>query len=92
MAGPPLVVALARHLAVAVSNCSGTGHLLAAGGAPMVSLFGPTNPKKFAPYTPSLRVLTAQQFGGTTMDSIPADAVLGAVDAQVAGGPAGAGV
>jgi len=55
----------------------------------MVSLFGPTNPKKFAPYTPSLRVLTAQQFGGTTMDSIPADAVLGAVDAQVAAGPAG---
>ncbi len=89
MAGPPLVVALARHLAVAVSNCSGTGHLLAAGGAPMVSLFGPTNPGKFAPYTPSLSVLTAQQFGGTTMDSIPADAVLRAVDAHVAVGPAG---
>jgi hypothetical protein len=56
-----------------------------------VSLFGPTNPGKFAPYTPSLSVLTAQQFGGTTMDSIPADAVLGAVDAHVAAGPAGAG-
>ncbi len=90
MTGPPLVVALARHLAVAVSNCSGTGHLLAAGGAPMVSLFGPTNPGKFAPYTPNLSVLTAQQFGGTSMDSIPADAVLRAVDAHVAAKPAGA--
>ena len=50
----------------------------------MVSLFGPTNPKKFAPYTPRLSVLTAQQFGGTSMDAIPADAVLRAVDARPA--------
>ncbi len=50
----------------------------------MVSLFGPTNPKKFAPYTPRLSVLTAQQFGGTSMDAIPADAVLRAVNARPA--------
>ncbi len=81
--GPPLVVALARHLAVAVSNCSGTGHLLAAGGAPMVSLFGPTDPAKFAPYTPDLTVLRAQDFGAGGIEAIPLDAVGGAVDARL---------
>ena len=43
--GPCLVVALAERVSAAVANCSGAGHLLAAGGAPMVSLYGPTRPR-----------------------------------------------
>ncbi len=85
--GPPLVVALAHRLAVAVSNCSGTGHLLAAGGAPMVSLFAPTDPAKFAPYTPDLTVLRAQDFAAdgaaVGIEAIPLDAVGAAVDARL---------
>ena len=85
--GPPLVVALAHRLAVAVSNCSGTGHLLAAGGAPMVSLFAPTDPAKFAPYTPDLTAIRAQDFAadgaGVGIEAIPLDAVSGAIDARL---------
>ncbi|MCH9050828.1 MAG: glycosyltransferase family 9 protein [Proteobacteria bacterium] len=85
--GPPLVVALARRLAVAVSNCSGTGHLLAAGGAPMVSLFAPTDAAKFAPYTPDLTVIRAQDFAGDGIEAIPLDAVSDAVDARLPAPP-----
>jgi ADP-heptose:LPS heptosyltransferase len=72
---PMLTIALARRLRAAVANDSGTGHMLAAGDAPLVSLFGPTAPEKFAPTTPRLRVLRAQDFGGATMAAIPAEAV-----------------
>ncbi len=85
--GPPFVVALARQLAVAVSNCSGTGHLLAAGGAPMVSLFAPTDPAKFAPYTPDLTAIRAQDFGADGIEAIPLDAVSAAVDARLPAPP-----
>lgn len=78
---PLLTVALARRLAVAVANDSGTGHLLAAGEAPLVSLFGPTAADKFAPFVRSGRVLTAEAFGGPAIERIPLDAVQGAVAA-----------
>ena len=85
-AGPPLTVALGRRLAAAVSNCSGAGHLLAAGGVPMVSLYGPTDPRKFLPYTPHITAITAQQFGGETISKIPRDAVLDAIEIRLSAG------
>lgn len=72
---PALTIALARRLAAAVANDSGAGHMLAAGDVRLVSLFGPTSPDKFAPMTPVLRVLRAQDFGGEAMAAIPVDAV-----------------
>ena len=72
---PMLTIALARRLKAAVANDSGGGHMLAAGDVPLVSLFGPTAPAKFAPLCPRLVVLRAQDFGGETMDRIPVDAV-----------------
>ncbi len=80
---PALTVALGARLKVAVANCSGTGHMLAAGGVPMVSLYGPSNPGKFAPYTPHIRTLSALDFGGKTTDAIPAQAVADAIAAQI---------
>jgi ADP-heptose:LPS heptosyltransferase len=76
---PLLTVALARRLAVAVANDSGTGHLLAAGEAPLVSLFGPTAADKFAPFVRAGRVLTAAAFGGPAIDRIPLDVVQQAI-------------
>ena len=76
---PPLTIALAERLAAAVANDSGTGHMLAAGGTPLVSLFGPTAPEKFAPSARQLTVIRAQQFGSDQMTAIPVLPVLEAV-------------
>lgn len=86
--GPCLAAALGERLAAAVANCSGAGHLLAAGGAPMVSLFGPTRPEKYGPFARALICLKAQDYGSNEIDAIPLDAVAAAVERQVAIGPA----
>ena len=81
LAGPPLAMALAGRLTAAVANCSGIGHILAAGGAPLISLFGPTRPSKFAAYTPDLTILRAQTFdSGGAIDAIPLAAVSDALE------------
>jgi ADP-heptose:LPS heptosyltransferase len=79
-AEPLLTVALAGRLSAAVANDSGGGHLLAAGGVPLVSLFGPTSPAKFAPLARRLTIVTAQEFGGADMAAIPVEAVAAAVE------------
>ncbi len=86
--GPSLVVALAERASAAVANCSGTNHLLAAGGAPMVSLYGPTRPEKYAPFSRALVCLKAQDFGSDNIEAIPLSAVAAALEQQVAIGPA----
>jgi ADP-heptose:LPS heptosyltransferase len=89
-AGPSLTAALGQRLSAAVANCSGTGHLLAAGGAPMVSLYGPTRPEKYGPFARALICLKAQDYGADRIDAIPLEAVAAAVERQVAIGPAAA--
>lgn len=77
---PMLTIALGRRLGAAVANDSGTGHMLAAADMPLVSLFGPTPPSKFAPAVRTGRVIRAQDFGGESMDHIPVAAVAKALD------------
>jgi len=77
---PMLTIALGRRLRAAIANDSGTGHMLAAAEIPLISLFGPTPPDKFAPAAARLTVLRAQDFGGIAMDAIP----LAAVEAALA--------
>jgi len=78
--GPSLLMALAGRLEMAIANCSGTGHMLAAGGASMVSLFGPTRPEKIAPYAKRLKILRAQDHGSEDISSIPTGAVSRAIE------------
>lgn len=80
---PWLTIALGRHLRAAVVNDCGAAHLLAAANVPLVSLFGPTRAKKFAPATPKLTVIMAQQWGGNSMDLIPLAAVTDAIDSMM---------
>jgi len=54
----------------------------------MVSLFGPTRPEKYAPFSRALICLKAQDYGSDRIDVIPLDAVIAAVERQVAIGPA----
>jgi ADP-heptose:LPS heptosyltransferase len=82
---PLLTMAIARRLSVAVANDSGLGHLIAAAGTPLVSLFGPTSPEKFAPQATRLTILRAQDFGAPAMTAIPEAAVLAAVLAAAGG-------
>ena len=71
---PMLTIALSKRLRAAVSNDSGTGHLFAVGGVPVVILYGVTAPKKFRPMTDRLTIIRAQDFGGREMSRIPVDA------------------
>lgn len=84
-APPHLTIALGQRLQAAVANDSGGGHMMAASGCPLVSLFGPTDPQKFAPLTPRLVLLRAQTFGGSEMQAIPKTAVLAALEALLRG-------
>ena len=58
---------------------AGTGHLLAAADIPLLSLFGPTGPAKFAPYVTRGAVLTAQEYGAEEMAAIQVEPVAGAL-------------
>jgi ADP-heptose:LPS heptosyltransferase len=81
---PILTLALAGRLAAAVTGDGGAGHILAEGGAPMVSLWGPTDVAKFHPMARRLKIVRAQSYGGDTMDRIPVDGVDAALDALLA--------
>jgi ADP-heptose:LPS heptosyltransferase len=82
-ASPLYTMAVARRLALAVTNDCGTAHILASVECPLVSLFGPSSAAKFAPLTPDLTLLKAQDFGGTEMGDLPLEAVQAAVDAKL---------
>jgi ADP-heptose:LPS heptosyltransferase len=77
---PLLTIALAMRMRAAVSNDSGGGHLVACGGVPLVSLWGPTVMEKAPPQTPVLRTVLARDFGDSTMEAIPVDAVDAALE------------
>jgi len=84
---PLVTIALAQRLTASLANDAGAGHMLAAGDRALVSLFGPTDPAKFAPDAKRSTVLRAQDFGGHTMDAIPLDAVVAALQSSI-GAPA----
>lgn len=52
-------IEILRSATVVVSNDSGPMHLAAAVGAPVVGIFGPTNPVKWRPWGERTRVVTA---------------------------------
>jgi ADP-heptose:LPS heptosyltransferase len=81
-----LTFALGRRLAAAVGNDSGCGHLLAATGIPVVSLFGPTNHKKWRPRGERSIIVRAEDFCSRSMAGIPIEAVVAAVLRAVSAG------
>jgi ADP-heptose:LPS heptosyltransferase len=86
--GPLLVVALASRLAAAVANDAGPGHMLAAGGAPLLSLQGVRRKAvKFHPAASRLKMLIAEDFGAALdMSAIPLEEAARALDALIAEG------
>jgi len=83
--GPLLVIALAGRLKAAAANDAGPGHMLAAGGAPLLSLQR-THwlATKFKPSAPRLSLLVAEDFGEGGMTAIPVEAAWEALRALAA--------
>jgi ADP-heptose:LPS heptosyltransferase len=89
--GPLLVVALASRLAAAVANDAGPGHMLAAGGAPLLTLQRDRRRAvKFHPAARRLKMLIAEDFpggGGLDMEAIPLEEAERALAALIADAP-----
>ena len=81
---PLYTIALAERVHASVSNDSGVGHMIALGGKPLVSLFGPTIPEKFMPMSDNLTIIEAKTFGGREMSFIPYDAVAHSLSVSLA--------
>lgn len=58
--------ALLQRASVVVANDTGPGHLAAALGTPLISLIGPTNAARWAPWGPSVHVLQRPPRPGPT--------------------------
>ena len=76
--------AVAARCTAGVANDAGPGHMIAAAGIPLLSLFGPTPPAKFSPVAARSVVLRAQEFGGAEMSRIPLEAVDAALERLIA--------
>lgn len=80
-AGPVLTIALAARLGAAVAADAGPGHMMAVGGAPLVSLFRERRKAdKFLPAAPRVEPLVAEDWGDKAIDRIPVDAVDAALE------------
>jgi ADP-heptose:LPS heptosyltransferase len=83
--GPLLVIALAGRLSAAVANDAGPGHMLAAGGAPLLSLQKDRRKAvKFRPAAARLEMLVAEDYGHD-MAALPSDAVEAALARLMSG-------
>jgi len=75
-----LSLALAERINAGVANDSGTGHIFATAGQPLISLFGHSNAEKFVHAASHRVTIFARNFGGTEMHRIPVTAVAEAID------------
>ena len=79
MADPvSLSLAIGERLSAAVTHCSGAAHLLANVDVPLVTLYGPTDPARFLPWTPRVVAVRAADngrcgnLGAITIDDVSA--------------------
>ncbi len=74
---PALVTALTSRLETAISIDNGIMHMMALANVPMIVLFGPTSPEKFAPKNNYTKILDSKKIHKTKdINSIGVDEVL----------------
>ena len=77
MSSPALVTALSSRLEKAISIDNGVMHMIGLANIPMIVLFGPTNPEKFAPGYKSSVVLDSKKlYNAKNISSITVEDVL----------------
>lgn len=76
----PYYLALAERMIVILGNDCGPMHLLNCAVQPMVMLFGDTNPDRYGPRRAGVKILRAQQWGASYVNTIPVEAVIQAMD------------
>ena len=59
-----------QAIVVVVAKDSGTDHLFGAGACPIVSLFGPTDPRRWAPFAALQKTVWTREFGGGAILSV----------------------
>ena len=74
--GPALVIALAERIKCALANDSGTAHMIDAGGAPIVKVFGKSLPGKYTGLTPGSLNIDSRAFGSTDINEITSNYVI----------------
>ncbi len=80
---PEFTILFAKYCKLGISNDTGCGHLLSNAGVPMISLFGPTNYKKFSPLDPFNKNinLSSKNFSNTNdIKDIPTEAVVHSIN------------
>ena len=74
---PALVVCLGKRLDFAISIDNGVMHMLSLSKVPMITLFGPTDPEKFAPkYSRSITLDSKKLYNTKNVSAITVDDVL----------------
>ena len=66
LASPALVTALASRLEMAISIDNGIMHMMSLSDVPMIVLFGPTKPEKFAPNKDKITILDSKKLYETS--------------------------
>lgn len=73
---PRFTIALAARMVFSISNDSGGGHLMAAGGRPLLTLYGHTSADKFKSPFCDHRALVARNIGRADISDIQVDDVM----------------
>ena len=60
LSGPPLITAISTRLDQAISIDNGIMHMIGLANIPLITLFGPTNSKKFAPKIAQIDILDSK--------------------------------
>ena len=74
--GPAFVIALSERIKCALANDSGTAHMIDAGGAPIVKVFGRSLPGKYTGLTPGSLNIDSRIFGSTDINTITPNYVI----------------
>ncbi len=76
ISGPAFVIALSERIRCALANDSGTAHMIDAGGAPIVKVFGRSLPGKYTGLTPGSLTIDSRIFGSTDINKITPEYVI----------------